>query len=159
MRRHKAERYFVSRQQYWDRCEGDGTIVEVAIGGIDYANADMVGVKWPHLGEGKEFTDPREAVEAAILVRDEWKKTDPNAHVAMGATMGFTLTFDWEEDDALRQRAKEMYDKLPKCDECMSLLGDDTYTHDLVCDGERFCREYCAEKHHDKILHDQYLDE
>lgn len=148
-----APKWFVSRQDYWGMCEGDGTIVEVASGGIDYANPDMLVAKWPELGEGKEFTDPREAVEAAIAICEQWKKTDHNAHVAMGATGGNTLYFEWEEYDALRKRAEELYEKLPKCDECGGLMGNETFTHDYaIGTDEKFCREYCAEEAYRKIV-------
>jgi len=151
--RQKGPKFFVSRQNYWGMCEGDGTIVEVAQGGSDYANPDMLGVRWAHLGEGKEFSDPREAVDAAIAICEEWKKTDPNAHVAMGSTMGFTMYFEWEEYDSLRQKAEELYQKLPKCDECGGLMGDETFTHDYALGtDEKFCREYCAEENYRKIV-------
>jgi hypothetical protein len=147
----KAPKWFVSRQNYWGMCEGDGTIVEVVSGGCDYANPDMLGVKWPELGEGKEFTDPREAVEAAIAICEQWKKTDPNAHVAMGSTLGFTNYFEWEEYDVLRKKAEDIYEKLPKCDECGGLMGDENFTHDLAMGtDEKFCREYCAEENYRK---------
>lgn len=158
MRGKKGPKWFVSRQSYWGMCEGDGTIVEVASGGSDYANPDMLGAKWPHLGEGKEFNDPREAVEAAIAICEEWKKTDPNAHVAMGATGGMTLYFEWQEYDVLRQKAEDIYSKLPKCAECADLLGDETYSHEYA-DDDKFCREYCAEKNHGKYLEDMLPDD
>lgn len=141
-------KYFVSRQNYWDRCAPEASVVEVVIGGSDYANADMLGVKWPHLGEGKEFSDPREAVEAAIAICEEWKKEDEYASVGMGATLGFTMSFDGEDYDTLRKRAEEMYQKLPKCAQCGELLGKETYTHDYADQDEKFCREYCAEKNY-----------
>jgi len=142
-------KFFVSRQNYYDRCAPESSVVEVAIGGLDYANPDMMGVKWRYLGEGKEFTDPREAVEAAIAICEEWRKTDEYAMVGMGATMGFTLSFDGQEYDVLRKKAQDMYDKLPKCAQCNDLLGTDTYTHDLVYDDEKFCSTNCAEKSYD----------
>lgn len=144
-------KWFVSRQDYWGVCEGDGTIVEVVSGGVDFANPDMLGVKWPHLGEGKEFNDPREAVSAAIAICEEWKKTDPNAHVAMGGTLGFTCYMEWEEYDVLRLKAEELWEKLPKCAECGGILGKKTYTHDLS-DGAEFCRTYCAEEDYRKCI-------
>lgn len=148
-------KYFVSRQNYYDRCAPEASVVEVAIGGRDYANADMMGCKWPHLGEGKEFTNPVEAVEAAIAICEEWRKTEEYAMVGMGATGGFTMSFDGEDYDTLRKRAQEMLDKLPKCPQCGDLLGKDTYTHDLNFDDEKFCSEGCAEKsYRNVLLHD-----
>jgi hypothetical protein len=148
-------KYFVSRQNYWDRCAPEASVVEVAIGGLDYANPDMMGVKWTHLGEGREFTNPVEAVEAAIAICEEWRKEDSYAMVGMGATMGFTMSFDGQEYDDLRKRAQEMYDKLPKCAQCGELMGKESYTHDLNFDDEKFCSENCAEKsYHNTLLHD-----
>lgn len=142
-------KFFVSRQQYWGVEEEEGTVVEVAYGGLDYANPDMLGTKWRELGEGKEFTDPREAVEAAIRVCDAWRKAGcPHAKVAMGSTGGCTIPFEPKEYDACRARAAELFEKLPKCAECGELLGTETFTHDLVMDDEKFCREYCAEKNY-----------
>jgi hypothetical protein len=138
-------KYFVSRQNYYDRCAPEASVVEVAIGGLDYANPDMLGVKWPHLGEGKEFNNPVEAVEAAIAICEEWRKEDSYAMVGMGATMGFTMSFDGQEYDELRKRAQEMFDKLPKCARCGEILGKETYTHDLNIADEKFCSSNCAE--------------
>lgn len=145
-------KYFVSRQNYWDRCAPEASVVEVAIGGRDYANPDMLGVKWSHLGEGKEFTNPVEAVEAAIQICEEWRKTNCDAMVGMGATMGFTMSFDGQEYEELRKRAKEMFDKLPKCAQCGELMGKENYTHDLNFEDESFCSEGCAEKSYRFIL-------
>ena len=157
-RNKKGPKWFVSRQSYWGVDEEEGTIVEVAQGGLDYANPDMLGAKWPHLGEGKEFSDPREAVTAAIAICEEWKKTNPNARVAMGATGGNTLPFEGQEYDVLHKRAEDIYEKLPKCAECGDLLGDETFTHDYA-DDDKFCREYCAEKNHGKYLEDMLPDD
>jgi hypothetical protein len=145
-----SSRFFVSRQQYWG--EENPYTVEIACGGLNYANPDMLGVRWANLGEGKEFSDPEEAVEAAIAICEQWRKTQPEAQVAMGHTGGNTLPFEGEEFDSLRLRAKKLKDELPKCDQCGGLLGKDTYTHELAFDGEKFCREYCAEKHYNEIL-------
>ena len=137
--------YFVSRQNYWGLSPEDSHIVEICIGGRDYANADMLGAKWPHLGEGQEFRDPREAVEAAIRICDEWKKTEPHAMVGLGATMGFSAPFQGEDYDTLRSLAERLYQNLPKCTMCEELLGKQTYTHDFA-DEDKFCSSNCAEK-------------
>jgi hypothetical protein len=145
-------KFFVSRQKYWGVEPEEGTIVEISIGGIDFANPDMLGFLWPNLGEGKEFTDPREAVEAAIAICDVWKLREPNAKVACGWTAGNTLPFDSETYDVLREFAEKTYDKLPKCEECGCLLGKRTYTHELCMDNEKFCREYCADENYRKHI-------
>lgn len=56
-------RWFVSRQDYWG--EENPLAVEIAAGGLNYANADMLCVAYARLGEGEEYEDPREA--AALL--------------------------------------------------------------------------------------------
>lgn len=135
-------KFFVSRQCYWP----DGTnMVEIAKGGLDYANADMLVPKFTQLGEGKEFNDPREAVEAALQVRDAWKQVaEDDVLVDMGFTHGFTIPFDGSDDETLRKAAEALYEKLPKCAHCGELLGKQRYgCHDL----NEFdcCSEYCAE--------------
>lgn len=148
-RRKSGVKFFVSRQQYWGVEEEEGTVVEVAYGGLDYANPDMLTTRWRELGEGKEFTDPREAVEAAIQVCDAWRKAGcPLAKVAMGSTGGCTIPFEPKEYDEARARAVEIFEKLPKCAECGETLGSETFTHEFVMDDELFCSGNCAEKNY-----------
>jgi hypothetical protein len=143
-------KFFVSRQHYWGVEEEDAYIVEIAYGGLDFANPDMLGERWANLGEGREYTDPREAVEAAIRVCDAWRKSgESRAKLGMGSTGGNTIPFEPKEYDEARKRAQELYDKMPKCAECGEVLGKETYTHYLVCDDERFCSDSCTEKHYD----------
>jgi len=85
--------YFVSRQCYWP----DGQLtVEIAGGGLDYANPDMLVEKYKHLGEGREYEDPMEAAEAAIEIARAWRMDAPDERisVATGCTMGFTMPFE-----------------------------------------------------------------
>lgn len=142
----KGTKFFVSRQKYFGEPEEDGTIVEIAEGGQDYANADMLVPKWKHLGEGKEFYDPCEAVNAAIAICEEWKRTNPHAKVAMGATGGFSMPFSHESYDTLQERAEKLRETLPRCDGCGGLIQDETYTHESAQHDETFCSESCAEK-------------
>jgi len=143
-----GQKFFVSRQQYWGVEEEEGTVVEIAYGGSDYANPDMLGAKWPRLGEGQEFSDPREAVEAAIAVCNAWRAAGcPHAKVAMGSTGGCTIPFEPKTYEECQARAEEIFEKLPKCDECADPLGKDTFSHDLD-DDSKFCSEHCAEKNY-----------
>ncbi len=158
-------KFFVSRQ-----CEyPDGDyVVEIAQGGLDYANPGMLTPKWAELGEGKEFDDPREAVEAAIKIRDEWnlsrffpdvlRAAVHGAEISFGCTMGFTLPLERMSDEQLHQKAEKIYDGLPKCAECNNLLGKETYTHDYA-DEDKFCREYCAEKNYNNYLEQMLPDD
>jgi hypothetical protein len=137
--------YFVSRQQYWP----DGKLcVEVVSGGLDYANPDMLGAKYPRLGEGKEYIDPVEAVEAAITICKQWRVDTHSRkpYVGVGSTMGFTLPFDEGTFRDARAWAKKARERLSKCDCCGEILPKDyfwplEYDHDIKC-----CSEYCCEK-------------
>lgn len=148
-------KWFVSRQKYWGVPPEDGTVVEIAAGGRDYANPDMMAEGWIRLGEGQEYTDPREAVEAAIRVCNAWRQSgEKKAKIAMGSTCGNTIPFEPTTYKAARVKAQELYDKLPRCTQCGDILGDETYTHELVCDDEKFCSDRCAEKHYDSTIVD-----
>jgi len=134
--------YFVSRQCYWP----DGqNMVEIAGGGLDYANPDMLVARYP--GEGKEYEDPCEAVEAALTIAKQWKADCPDKEieVAYGNTMGFTMPFEGSDEKELREWAEKRYEELPKCDRCGEVLKKEWYIND-DWSGEKFCSEYCAEK-------------
>lgn len=140
-----ANKWFVSRQCYWG--VEDPNVVEIAGGGLDYANADMLVTKYE--GEGEEYTDPREAVEVALAIAETWRKDEPfmTIGVAHGHTGGFTMPFELSEEKELKTWAEKIYAALPKCDHCGELLGDVTYSDEF---GDfQFCREYCAERHTD----------
>lgn len=143
-------KYFVSRQKYWGVDPEDGTVVEVSVGGIDYAGSDMIVPKWKELGEGKEFKDPREAAQCAINICNEWRKLDPNANVAFGYSGGFTLPFEPCSYDELMERAEKAYNNLAKCAECNEILGSETFANDLSMDDEKFCSKGCAENNYQK---------
>lgn len=133
-------KYFVSRQIYWP----DGTkMVEVAVGGQDFANAGMLVPKYRSLGEGQEFEDPREAVVSAIQIYAAWSKTTDDVEIGKGCTMGFTMPFDGATIESLRLWAEEEYSKLPKCAHCAGVLGREKYgsheLHEFDC-----CSEHCA---------------
>lgn len=94
-------KYFVSRQMYWPF--GD-KVIEIAEGGVDYANPDMLVVGFPELGEGVEYDDPREALEAAFRIRDAW----PGSRIEVGCTHGYTMPFEEHpSDEELREWAKD----------------------------------------------------
>ena len=144
-------KWFVSRQSYWGVDEDEANVVEIAAGGCDYANADMLVEKYE--GEGQEYYDPREAVEKAIKIAKAWKKDQPKLKIgiAHGFTGGYTMPFEASEIKDLRKWAKEAFEKLAKCDRCGELIEGDGY----VLYGEpdlKFCREYCAEEYYCKEL-------
>ena len=137
--------FFVSRQGYWGADPDECWVVEIAGGGRDYANPDMLCAKYA--GEGEEYEDPREAVEAALAIAESWRNDAPDKviSVAYGHTMGFTMPFEptKQKKKKLRQWAEETYNKLPRCDQCGGLLPERHLEYE---EGFKFCREYCAEK-------------
>jgi len=137
-------KWFVSRQCYWGVEEP--YVVEIAGGGLDYANPDMIVEKYP--GEGKEYTDPREAVGAALSIAEAWKKDDPDLTigVACGYTGGNTLPFEPGSAKELKAWAEKVYADLPRCIQCGEVLGEGRF---LDVESEpTLCSERCAEAHH-----------
>ena len=135
--------YYVSRQFY----HYSGTaVVEVTTGGADYAGADMLSVKYGSLGEGQEYGDPREAVEAAIEVCRAWRNAGvKDAKIAFGATGGMGIEIEPCSFADARDAADVLYAKLPKCSHCSEVLGKNRYRGD-DWSGDVQCSEYCAEK-------------
>lgn len=125
----------------------DGTkVVEVACGGCDFANPGMYVPKYRNLGEGEEFTDPREAANAAIEVLRAWRKDgEKRARVAYGATGGFTMPFEPSTIKEVQKWAEGAYQRCPKCAQCGVPIGKIKYRSD----DEEFCSEYCCEKRYE----------
>lgn len=154
--------YFVSRQAYWP----DGnSVVEVCTGGKDYCNPDMLIHRFPELGEGQEFADPMEAVEAAIKICDAWNKLmglEEEARVEVGNTSGYTMPFEeYPTDEQLRDWAKKELESLPKCYLCNDII-DEKYKYHLSDDaaGEYdFCSERCAETFYNNFLNSEIPEE
>ena len=140
-------KYFVSRQVYWP--DGDH-VVEIASGGCDYANPDMLVPHYP--GEGQEYDDPREALKAAFAIRDAWK----DCRIEHGFTGGYTMPFsDEPTDQELTDWAKAEYDSIPKCPICGEPY-DPSNAYYLVDYGndETYCSEYCADKAYSSMFDD-----
>jgi len=146
--------YFVSRQKYWGVEPDDCHTVEIASGGRDYANPDMLVPKF--VGEGIEYVNPLEAVEAALTIAEQWKQIVPagtTINIAHGFTAGGTLPFEGDDilapdtADGLREWAKKAMEKLPKCTQCGEILGKEKYHITDDPDLGEFCSEYCAEKY------------
>lgn len=136
---------FVSRQIYWG--VDDPLTVEIAQGGCDYANPDMLVSKYP--GEGETYTNPIKAVEAAIEIAKAWKKDCPKlkVNIASGYTGGNTMPFEASSKKQLMDWAKKLYETLPKCEQCGDLIEGDPFTLIEYPDEGKFCGEYCAEEH------------
>lgn len=135
--------WFVSRQNYWG--VDDPLCVEIALGGRDYANPDMLVEKYA--GEGQEYADPREAAKSAVAIAESWRKdTTEKVRIDVGATGGNTMPFtdDMTDGEVLAWGARE-YEKAEKCALCGDILPKNFYTLEVDPD-EHYCSEYCAEK-------------
>ena len=130
--------FFVSRQKYWP----DGVLaVEIAGGGLDYANPDMLVPKYR--GEGKEYLSPIEAVEAAIDICRAWRQDGARCTVRHGHTAGFTMPFDACTFKSARAWAKKTEENMDHCAQCGELLGKERYAPfhdpDFECCSDRCC--------------------
>jgi len=136
-------KWFISRQCYWGVEEDEANVVEIAQGGLDYANPDMLVSKYS--GEGEEYTDPREAVQAAIEIAKQWRKNAPELTISIGHgyTGGMTMPFEADDSDELIKWGNETWEKLPKCDRCGEVLPEEHFTNIETYD--KFCSETCAE--------------
>lgn len=136
----------VTRQIQWP----DGIkMVEVSAGDFNYTNPGQLTERWPSLGEGKEFTDPREAVEAAIQIAKVWSAADEEKiEIGHGATMGMTMPFSSSSEEEMHKWAEKEYEALPKCAQCGEVLGKNSFYHEFSMKDERYCSEHCCEKNY-----------
>lgn len=151
-------KYFCSRQSYWPAGEN---VVEIAAGGLEYSNPDMLSDLPDHtygkLGDMLETMDPREALEAAIAIRDEWNRRGGNARIEVGFTHGCTIPFEEHPTDKqLQEWAEAAWAETPKCAKCGDPLpGEDWYyIPEIGVEDLWFCSEYCA----DEYFFREYLD-
>ena len=116
--------------------------MEIAYPGIDYAGTDMLATDYP--GEG-EYDDPREALLAAIKVRECLQADYPDEKI--GIAFGHFDMVEGESQDLeeLRTEIEKHYESLPKCDICGNIIKD---KHIILDDPDfgRFCSEFCAEE-------------
>ena len=154
MRSKNIYKYFVSRQIYYGIDLEDGQMtVEVAKGGLDYANADMlVSV---YRGEGEEYDDPREAAKVAISICEQWKNEQPYVAefigVAHGFTLGYSFPFEHVTFDELIEWANIEYESLPKCARCDEVF-DPEHGYSLMWQDEYvYCSDYCCDKVNEEI--------
>lgn len=145
--------YFVSRQSYYYSGE---RVVEIAEGGLGSAGCDMYVNAYP--GEGEEYHDPREAVEAAILIWKQWVD-DSNVPLPSGIAIGFGCIAELEPSldlIELREYAEAEYDELEKCARCNGLIMDEPYIIHEFGDDDKYCTEYCAEEAYNDIMSYNY---
>lgn len=104
--------YFVSRQITFP----DGQrVVEISCDGPDRSGPDMLVAQYP--GEGESYSDPREAVNAALDIKRQWQSdTDRVVFIDYGHNADMiSLTDDVSPED-LRTWAEKEYEKLEKCE-------------------------------------------
>lgn len=154
--------YTITRQLTWP--EGKYT-VEIVQGNIDNVSPDALSSKYE--GEFSNFQDPREAIEVALKIAEQWQKDESNEHIqlAWGDTMEamFMLESKGINHDTiaeLNKWAEAEYNSLPKCSYCNAIMPDnedDWFSHEY-CDADvYFCSEYCAEQDWEESL--EYLEE
>jgi hypothetical protein len=139
--------FFVSRQSYWPDGEN---VVEIAQGGINYANPDMLCSKYP--GEGEEYIGLAAAVPVAFDVARRWKADGgKRVMVALGCTGGNTVPFEdgttpSKKHEAVLLRFAQAHDeKLPHCTGGEVIPGKLWRLADDWTDAD-FCSEYCANR-------------
>jgi hypothetical protein len=102
----------------------------------------MLATDYP--GEG-EYDDPREALLAAIKVRECLQADYPDEKI--GIAFGHFDMVEGESQDLeeLRTEIEKHYESLPKCDICGNIIKD---KHIILDDPDfgRFCSEFCAEE-------------
>jgi len=143
----EKQKWVVTRQCYYG-AEYPYT-VEIAFGGLDYANPDMYCTKYP--GEGDEYTDPREAAQTALEIAKQWQTDEPDKDigVAYGSTGGYTLPFEKCEEAKLLAWAEKRWEDLPKCQRCGEVMGEEGW---MDAYGEiTMCSEYCSDKNHEEL--------
>jgi len=142
-------RYYVSRQSYWGIEPEERYCVEIAEGGLNYANPDMLVSKYV---EG-EYDNTLDAVNAAIEIRDAWQSDEPelNIRIDYGFTGGYTMPFlSQNTDEELLQWANSQIDNMPKCSRCGKPYEENCGWSHQFSDYE-FCSEYCTNKDWDEV--------
>jgi hypothetical protein len=150
--------YFVSRQCYWP----DGqNAVEVVTVGIDNAGPDMLTAKY--LGEGGLYANPREAIEVAMIIADQWQwdmGKDFLIEIVAGNTWGGSICLAGQDMSVteLKAWAEREYKSLPTCEWCEEIIVNERWSNDY---GYSCCSEYCAEESYSALRKaevDDYLD-
>ena len=138
--------YAVTRQKYWGVDEEQRYVVEIVEGGLDYCNPDALVPKYS--GEFCEYIDPLEALKVAIQIAKEWKQDSQlPIHISIGSTMGFTLPFEPQTIEEMKQKVQQIYEQLPKCAYCKEIVEDEDNNKYVTDDKEEFYA--CCEEHAD----------
>jgi hypothetical protein len=144
----------VTRQNQWP----EGTLcVEISKGDSNYTNPGQLVEKYP--GEGQEYQNPVEAVEAGIAIANAWRKdvySGPKedrqqVFIAVGNTGGMTMPFEGEPVskatcEKLREWAAEEWESVEKCQHCGEPIGK-RYVYLHHDEDFKFCDSMCAENY------------
>lgn len=137
----------VSRQHYY---YSDELVVEI-VQGRDCSGPDALMAKYRD--EFALFEDPREVVEAAIKIAEQWQADCPGDEIliANGNTLGGSLELEGaplnEETFAgLREWAQKQYDAIPKCNWCGDPICGSPFIIWEFGDDYQFCSHHCAEE-------------
>lgn len=139
--------FYVSRQH---DCEGE-LFVELETGGLDYAGPDMLVDRYRHLGEGREYVDPRDAARAAVAIRAAWRVDEPGETIGLsiGSTGGGLVyhTPSDPTDDEVLAWGEDRAGTMPKCPHCGEIADElDWRNGNSDWTGDKFCSEECAIK-------------
>jgi len=143
--------FFVSRQHYFNQ---NLNAVEIAFPSIDYSSPDMLVANYA--GEGEEYKDPRDAVEAALRIRDEWKK-DSGEEIIVTAGSFNGMEGEEETDEDLRAWAEKQYASMPKCAVCGEIIDPDE--HYINPDSEWNEEKFCSEQHAERAYFEAHEDD
>ena len=134
-------KYFVNCQhQYYS----GNYLVEIAYPDQDSIGSDMLATNYADEGE---YSDPREALEAAIKVRDALQVDYPKEKIGIAFGRFDMVEGEAQDLEELRAEIEKHYESLPKCDRCGKLRNEDeTYTIYSDPSFGKFCSEYCAEE-------------
>ena len=130
--------YFVNCQHYF---YSDQYMVEIAYPGIDCAGSDMLATDYPDEGE---YDDPREALEAAIKVRDALQVDYPKEEIGISFGRFDMVEGEPQDLEKLRAEIEKHYESLPKCERCGKIIKEPWI---IVNDPDfgQFCSSFCAE--------------
>lgn len=142
-------KFMVTRQSYWPN---GNKVVEVAQGGRDYSNPDMLSPRYDR--EGEEYDGVVATVEVAFKIAKWWASSDPELEitVGVGCTWGDTVPFEdgYElDDDSIAdamKRAEEFDAKLPRCSRCGEIIGGEPWKFVDCYTDDEFCSEDCVER-------------
>ena len=154
------DKWFVSRQSYWPTGE---LVVEIAYGGLDYANPGMLADQDKVYGKWEgEYKDPRKVLKAAFNIRDVWHnelyltpgREDRECRIEVGSTGGYTLPFEEHPtDEDLKAWAAKAWAEVEKCDGCGAILPDPYIQPGWAFedDDPKYCSDPCLDNALEKL--------